>query len=53
MFINIPYSLNILRDNFGNETMMGPYNHRSKLYRKGKWKLTKELFIDDVYIACI
>lgn len=44
MIVNLPYILKILHEKPYNWTMMGPINRGSKVYRSGKWKLTKEQY---------
>jgi len=44
MIVNLPYLLDILVDKPLRRSFMGPYNHRSRVYRVGVWNLTPEEF---------
>jgi hypothetical protein len=44
MVVNIPYLLNVLHRTPMHWSVMGPLNQGSKVYRSGKWKLTKEQY---------
>ena len=44
MFISIPYLIDILLTRRPTRSIMGPLNKQSKVYRTGKWALTKTTF---------
>ena len=44
MIINFPYLIHLLNSTNMTRAIMGPYNSASKVYRKGKWTLTKQLY---------
>lgn len=44
MFINVPYLVSVLRNRTLHRAIMGPLNVGSKVYRNGKWKLSRTDF---------
>ena len=44
MFISIPYLIDILQTTRPKRSIMGPFNWHSKVHRRGKWAISKELF---------
>ena len=51
MIVNLPYLLDLLNHTHANLThsIMGPLNVGSRVYRHGKWKLSKEEFPFSIY----
>ena len=49
MLIKIPYLARVLRNDTFKRSIMGPHNGRSRVYRRGKWGLTREEFPFDYY----
>jgi len=51
MIVNLPYLLDLLQQTHANLTrsIMGPLNVGSRVYRHGKWKLSKEEFPFNIY----
>lgn len=41
MFINLPFLIHALNITRPNRTIIGPFNGKSKVLRKGKWKLSR------------
>ncbi|KAI0207182.1 UDP-GalNAc:beta-1,3-N-acetylgalactosaminyltransferase 1 [Lamellibrachia satsuma] len=41
MIVNIPYLLTILNHTDMHNSIMGPHNERSRVYRHGKWAISK------------
>lgn len=44
MIVNLPYLLRILHRTPMERSIMGPLNRGAKVYRSGKWKLSREIF---------
>lgn len=49
MFINVPYLVKVLRNRTMHRAIMGPLNVGSKVYRNGKWKVSRTDFPFQVY----
>jgi len=49
MIVNLPYLLELLDAKSLQRSIMGPLNVGSRVYRHGKWKLTREEFPFEMY----
>jgi len=49
MVVNLPYLLQLLANKTLQRSIMGPLNVGSRVYRQGKWKLSKDEFPFDVF----